>query len=248
MERKESYLGLSSEIMSNNNSQLQAELEQLCHIMGTENIGIVQIDAHDTNNPFLIQGYIGKEGDHFASSLDAVFPQLCVEQLSQPKALDNFLTWFFTRVDYQQQVYQSLSKGALVKFHSRYKYLIMAYSQVAYRELGRYIANLSDDIPLENIAMKYQRKLMEALSIAPNREGQTNALMHMAGYFKRSLNSQQKQTMAQTILQYRQGVVPFAKPYELLQYWLTVYPDDYLINQRYFSPYPSAFNYLRDQL
>lgn len=80
----------------------------------------------------------------------------------------------------------------MIKFHSRYKYLIMAYSQVAYRELGRDIANFSDAIPLEEVASKYQEKLMKAFSVAANREGQTNALMHMAGYFKRDLSSQQK--------------------------------------------------------
>ena len=136
----------------------------------------------------------------------------------------------------------------MIKFHSRYKYLIMAYSQVAYRELGRDIANFSDAIPLEEVASKYQEKLMKAFSVAANREGQTNALMHMAGYFKRDLSSQQKKEMAQTILQYRQGIVPLSKPYDLLKYWLTVYPDEYLSHQRYFSPYPFTFNYLREQL
>ncbi len=248
MKRKVNYLGISSEIMSNSDRQLQEKLALLCHVVKDEKIGIMQIDLQNREHPLPIYGYIGKEGDTLASSSNFILPQLSLEQILQPIFLDHFLTQFFTLFDYQQQVNQSLSKGALIKFHSRYKYLIMAYSQVAYRELGRYIANLSDEIPLDEMASKYQQKLMKALSVAPNREGQTNALMHMAGYFKRVLNSQQRQEMSQTILLYRQGIVPFSKPYDLLQYWLTIYPDDYLINQRYFSPYPSAFNYLRSQL
>ncbi|MBS6208694.1 MAG: DUF1722 domain-containing protein [Proteus hauseri] len=248
MKRKVNYLGISSEIMSNSDRQLQEKLALLCHVVKDEKIGIMQIDLQNRDHPLPIYGYIGKEGDTLVSSSNFTLPQLSLEQILQPIFLDHFLTQFFTLFDYQQQVNQSLSKGALIKFHSRYKYLIMAYSQVAYRELGRYIANLSDEIPLDEIASKYQQKLMKALSVAPNREGQTNALMHMAGYFKRVLNSQQRQEMSQTILLYRQGIVPFSKPYDLLQYWLTIYPDDYLINQRYFSPYPSAFNYLRSQL
>lgn len=248
MERKEYYLGLSSEIVSKCNRQLQEKLALLCHVVKDEKIGILQIDPQSREHLLPIYGYIGKEGDRIVSPSNFILPQLSFEQLLQPIALDHFLTQFFTLFDYQQQVNQSLSKGALIKFHSRYKYLIMAYSQVAYRELGRYIANFSDEISLDEIASTYQQKLMRALSVAPNREGQTNALMHMAGYFKRALNSQQKQKMSQTILLYRQGVVPFSQPYDLLQYWLTIYPDDYLINQRYFSPYPSAFNDLRAQL
>ncbi|WP_228407729.1 YbgA family protein [Proteus cibi] len=234
--------------MSNSDRQLQEKLALLCHVVKDEKIGIMQIDLQNRDHPLPIYGYIGKEGDTLVSSSNFTLPQLSLEQILQPIFLDHFLTQFFTLFDYQQQVNQSLSKGALIKFHSRYKYLIMAYSQVAYRELGRYIANLSDEIPLDEVASKYQQKLMKALSVAPNREGQTNALMHMAGYFKRVLNSQQRQEMSQTILLYRQGIVPFSKPYDLLQYWLTIYPDDYLVNQRYFSPYPSAFNYLRSQL
>ncbi|MBG6031573.1 DUF1722 domain-containing protein [Proteus hauseri] len=248
MKRKVNYLGISSEIMSNSDRQLQEKLALLCHVVKDEKIGIMQIDLQNRDHPLPIYGYIGKEGDTLVSSSNFTLPQLSLEQILQPIFLDHFLTQFFTLFDYQQQVNQSLSKGALIKFHSRYKYLIMAYSQVAYRELGRYIANLSDEIPLDEVASKYQQKLMKALSVAPNREGQTNALMHMAGYFKRVLNSQQRQEMSQTILLYRQGIVPFSKPYDLLQYWLTIYPDDYLVNQRYFSPYPSAFNYLRSQL
>lgn len=248
MERKENYLGLSSEIVSNSDHQLQEKLALLCRVVKDEKIGIMQIDLQNRDHPLLIYGYIGKKGDRLVSLSNFILPQLSLEQLLQPIALDHFLTQFFALCDYQQQVNQSLSKGALIKFHSRYKYLIMAYSQAAYRELGRYIANLSDELSLDEIASKYQQKLMKALSVAPSREGQTNALMHMAGYFKRVLNSQQKQEMSQIILRYRQGVVSLSKPYDLLQYWLTIYPDDYLINQRYFSPYPSAFNYLREQL
>ncbi|EEG84168.1 MULTISPECIES: YbgA family protein [Proteus] len=248
MERKVNYLGISSEIMSNTNHQLQEKLALLCDTVQAEKIGIMQIEAQNRDNLLPLYGYIGKKGDSLISPVNFTLPQLNIDQLLQPIVFDHFLTQFFTLFDYQQQVNQSLTKGALVKFHSRYKYLIMAYSLAAYRELGRDIANFSDAIPLEEVASKYLEKLMKAFSVAANREGQTNALMHMAGYFKRNLNSQQKQELAQTILLYRQGVVPFSKPYNLLQYWLSVYPDDYLIHQRYFSPYPQAFDYLREQL
>lgn len=248
MERKENYLGLSSEIVSNTNHQLQEKLALLCDTVQAEKIGIMQIEAQNRDNLLPLYGYVGKRGDSLSSPSNFTLPQLNIDQFLQPIALDHFLTQFFTLFDYQQQVNQSLTKGALVKFHSRYKYLIMAYSQAAYRELGHDIANFSDIIPLEDVASKYQEKLMKAFSVAANREGQTNALMHMAGYFKRNLSSQQKQEMTQTILQYRQGIVPLSKPCDLLKYWLAVYPDEYLSHQRYFSPYPLAFNYLREQL
>ncbi len=39
----------------------------------------------------------------------------------------------------------------------------MAYSQVAYRELGRYMANIPNSLPLLQFAEQYQKALITAL-------------------------------------------------------------------------------------
>ncbi|TBL64185.1 DUF1722 domain-containing protein, partial [Klebsiella oxytoca] len=75
----------------------------------------------------------------------------------------------------------------------------------------------------------------------------TNALMHMAGYFKRALSAEQKQLLTQEILSYRQGKTSLSAPLSRLKNYLAFYPDNYLLSQRYFSPYPGVFDDLRAQ-
>ncbi|MBN7828081.1 DUF1722 domain-containing protein, partial [Bowmanella dokdonensis] len=79
----------------------------------------------------------------------------------------------------------SLSVHALVKFHSRHKLLVMAYSPVLYRALGRLVAQAKGQE--HTIAQEYLALMMQALSKPTNRRKHTNVLMHMQGYFKRDL-------------------------------------------------------------
>ncbi|MEQ4925153.1 YbgA family protein [Proteus hauseri] len=247
MKEKYYYLELSSEIESNNNKLLHEKLHQFCALLHRENIEIEQVKGNETKNILLVRCFEEKNVK-LQSVLEQGTLQLTFEQLAQPRALDHFLTQFFALIDYHQQVTLFMSKKALIQFHSRYKYLLMAYSQVAYRELGRYMANIPDTLPLDEFAYHYQTGLMSALAVAPSREGHTNALMHMAGYFKRALNTEQKQQLTQDILRYRQGIVPLSVPCLRMKDCLVIYSDSYLIQQRYFSPYPASFDYLREQL
>lgn len=247
MEKKERFLGVSSKLMGNKSQPLQALFEQFCHELKSEGIRIISLDDIQKEDNLLVYGVIKAENESLPTDLLPIIPQLKSEQLLRPQALDHFLTQFFALIDFQQQVMAKLTKGALVKFHSRYKYLLMAYSQSAYRELGRYLANIPNMPIFAQFVLDYRDKLFQALSHEPTREGHTNALMHMAGYFKRGLNPEQKQRLSQSILQYRQGVTTFSEPFDLLQHGLTVCPDKYLAEQRYFSPYPSRFEELRTQ-
>lgn len=61
MERKVNYLGISSEIMSNTNHQLQEKLALLCDTVQAEKIGIMQIEAQNRDNLLPLYGYIGKK-------------------------------------------------------------------------------------------------------------------------------------------------------------------------------------------
>lgn len=254
MDKKYSYLACSSDVMLHENEQIREKLNQLRIMLKNEGIEIRVFDNKTVEVNFSLCGYLYTEKkraqfiEEWISSTDKLFPHLDIEQLIQAPALDCFLTQLFVFIDYQQQCGHSLSKKALIEFHSQCKYLLMAYSQSAYRELGRYMANIPNNVSLEKFASEYQQKLMQALSVQPNRKGQTNTLMHIAGYFKRALDPEQKKALTQAILQYREGIIPFSIPFDLLKKMLVLYPDNYLIKQRYFSPYPVCFDYLREQL
>ncbi|MFX4316037.1 DUF1722 domain-containing protein, partial [Enterobacter sp. 63] len=40
------------------------------------------------------------------------------------------------------------------------------------------------------------------------------------------------------ILNYREGILPILAPMTRLKHYLVEYPDDYLLKQHYFDPYP----------
>ncbi|MDG4870038.1 DUF1722 domain-containing protein, partial [Guyparkeria sp. 1SP6A2] len=82
--------------------------------------------------------------------------------------------------------------------------------------------------------------LMQALTHRISRKNNTNVLMHIQGYFKRSLTAQQKAELARVIDEYRQGLLPLLAPLTLIKHYLSMYPDEYLSQQRYLDPHPQA--------
>jgi uncharacterized protein YbgA (DUF1722 family) len=71
---------------------------------------------------------------------------------------------------------------------TRNKYLVMAHSQAAYQRMGRMLSNLGD-VNLDAVALMYVTELMTALARRASRKRHANTLQHMAGYLKRSIDS-----------------------------------------------------------
>jgi len=135
---------------------------------------------------------------------------------------------------------QGLTRGGLIAFHSRYKLSLLAHSQPAYRELGRFVADIHRWDSLEAFAVEYRSRLMALLAHKATRRNHTNVLMHVQGYFRRQLSAAQRQELAHLIDRYRQGMQPLLAPIALLKHYMAEYPDRYLAEQRYFEPYPEA--------
>lgn len=128
--------------------------------------------------------------------------------------------------------------GRLIAFHSRYKYLLLAHDPGAYKDLGRYLANMSA-WPLEHVLTRYISGLMRALQQRASRKNHTNVLQHLQGYFKRQLSREQKAELQDAIDGYRRGNLPLLVPLTLLKHYQREYPNAYLAEQVYFSPYPA---------
>lgn len=167
-------------------------------------------------------------------------PWLPVEEdgrLNDPVLKENFISRIFVLHDFYHAMGNDPSPGKLVTFHSRYKLTLMAHSPMAYRELGRLIANQKEYDP-ETFYNKYRLGLMLALKNRASRKNMTNVLMHIQGYFKRSLNPSEKAELAQVIDDYRTGLLPILAPLTLLKHYLNAYPDEYLSQQRFLQPHP----------
>jgi uncharacterized protein YbgA (DUF1722 family)/uncharacterized protein YbbK (DUF523 family) len=170
------------------------------------------------------------------------YPWLPVEEdgrLFDAELKENFICRLFACHDYQQAMQDGFTTGKLVKFHSRYKFLILAHHPVAYRELGRLVAQ-AKLFSAEELQLRYLTDFMLALKKLATRKNHTNVLQHLQGFLKHSLNQQAKQELSDTINKYRLGYIPLLAPLTLLKHHLHLHPNQYLLDQRYFTPYPES--------
>jgi len=179
----------------------------------------------------------------FAEKLKAELPWLPVEEdgrLHDPALRENFVGRICALHEFNQMWQRGLTRAQLIAFHSRYKLLMLAHSQEKYRELGPFVASMSQWESLEAFAFEYRNRMMELLSQPASRRNHTNVLMHAQGYFRRQLSSPQRQELAELIDRYRCGVQPLLAPITMLKHYMSQYPHPWLTQQRYFDPYPEA--------
>ena len=185
----------------------------------------------------------------FAQAFCARHPDLPVEEdgrLNDPILRENFITRVFAYAEWQQLLRQGLTRKALIDFHSRYKYLLMATHPMQYKALGRLLGNLAQH-DLNELAPRYFSQLMEALKHCATRRTHSNVLQHLCGYLKQNLSREDKAEIQQLIGQYRQGVVPLVVPMTLLKHHFRRHPDDYIAQQVYLQPHPEDLS-LRNAL
>ena len=179
----------------------------------------------------------------FTAELKRQLPWLPVEEdgrLYDPAIRENFVERIYTLYELNKLRNAGLTRGGLIEFHSRYKLLLLAHSQPQYRELGRFVADIVNWGSLDDFFIEYRQRLMTLLEHQATRRNHTNVLMHVQGYFRRQLNSRQRQELSGLIDRYRQGTQPLLAPITLLKHYMAEYPDAYLAQQRYFEPYPEA--------
>lgn len=186
-----------------------------------------------------------RDRDRLTTELQRQMPWLPAEEyahLHDEELRENFIERIFALYELNELWRRGLSRGGLIAFHSRYKLLLLAHSQPAYRELGPFVAGIDAWSDLEAFAVEYRRRLMSLLSQRATRANHTNVLMHVQGYFRRYLSSPQRQELANEIERYRQGELPLAAPVARLKRYMEAYPDAYLSQQRYFCSYPEEMS------
>lgn len=185
-------------------------------------------------------GYSEKAGvGLFAKTLMETFPLLPVEEDGRLHDLvlrENFITRVFAYHDWKTLEHIGISRKAIVAFHTRYKYLLMAHHQEKYRELGRIVANFSDDVKKD--ADEYFTLFMQTLMHHANRRSHTNVLNHLQGFFSDKLSAKQKQELTESINKYREGLLPLLVPMTLIKHYLNEFEDPFVEQQVYLNPHP----------
>lgn len=186
----------------------------------------------------------GRPAEHGSGIFTATFarlrPELPIEEdgrLNDPVLRENFISRVYAYGDWQRLCREGLTRKAIIAFHSRHKYLLMAHNPLKYRELGRLLAGIGDHDPAE-FGPRYFAALMAALKRCATRGTHANVLQHLSGYLRRALPGEERREIQQLIEQYRSGTVPLVVPLTLLKYHFRRHPHHYIALQAYMQPHP----------
>jgi uncharacterized protein YbgA (DUF1722 family)/uncharacterized protein YbbK (DUF523 family) len=197
--------------------------------------GLERVKVYDTHG---VPTRTGR--GRFALKLLERFPELPVEEegrLSDPALRENFVDRVFGYWRLRGLFVGRWTVGALVRFHTAHKLILMSHSPKAYEELGRLVSRAKAMARAE-VERRYTQAFMAALSRAATRGRHANVLQHMAGYFKRDLDPSAKAELAEAIEEYRAGLVPLIVPITLVRHHVRSRGVSYLADQLYLDPHP----------
>lgn len=176
----------------------------------------------------------------FARILMESMPWLPVEEegrLNDPTLRENFIERVFVYYRWQQLIKNGLTVASLMDFHQRHKFILLAHDEAEYRLLGPLIASCTKE-NLQSIADEYLLRMMTMLKSRSSRKRHTNVLMHVMGFLKNKIDTDDKQELIEILDDYRHGKIPLVVPITLMKHHLRRFPDEYISNQYYMSPYP----------
>lgn len=214
------------------------ESENLCGFIfkkDSPNSGLLRVKVYNDKGMPVKKG-VGL----FARAFTEKFPRIPVEEegrLNDPNLRENFIEQIFTLKRWRETLKRNKSVGNLVDFHTRHKLLILSHSQTHYRALGKLVAQ-GKSLPMETLYDHYEQQLLESLNLKATVKKNSNVLLHLLGYFKKELSSDEKQEVLEIIDRYREGTVPLVVPITLINHFVRKYQQPYLLQQVYLNPHP----------
>ena len=176
----------------------------------------------------------------FAQAFTKAFPIVPTEdegRLNDPRIRENFIVKVFSFYRLQALFKQNFSLGALVKFHTQQKFLLLAHSRKHYDTLGQLVAK-SKSMGIEILKVKYGEVFMEALTFKATPKKNTDVLLHMMGFLKKILSKEEKKDIVSVIEDYRKQLLPLIVPITLIRHHVSKHKIEYLIGQAYLNPHP----------
>lgn len=197
--------------------------------------GMMRVKVYQPKGPAVREG-VGV----FAEALLHAYPHLPIEEegrLCDPRLRENWVTRVFAYRDLQSLWQPRWKLGDVVRFHTRYKFLLLAHSQVGYRRLGKMVAN-GKSVERTHFRDEYVATFMETLRHIATNKKNTNVLQHMLGYFSDQLDASSRSELVEAIEDYRKGLIPLIVPLTLIRHHVRLCAVDYLQQQAYLNPHP----------
>ncbi|MFO7612534.1 MAG: DUF1722 domain-containing protein [Clostridia bacterium] len=149
---------------------------------------------------------------------------------------EHFYTVIFTLADFRR-VRGTNSIKSLIDFHSRNKYLLMAYSQAGLKKLGRIVAG-HGKVPPGEVFSEYEKKLREVMMRKPSCGQYINVMLHLFGYFKKDISEKEKAYFIDMLELYRSQRIPQSSIMSVLSAWGARFDRQYLNEQTIFNSFP----------
>lgn len=152
------------------------------------------------------------------------------------KIREHFLTSLFLLADFKQ-VKKSNNISKLLDFHSKNRFLLMAYNQKELHALGK-ILGQQKKAKLAKTFSEYEAHLHKALIKAPRYTSNINVLMHAYSHFSDKVNKKEQKYFHKLIKEYKDAKIPLSAVLSVLQDWIIRFEDKYLAKQTFFNPHP----------
>ncbi len=168
------------------------------------------------------------------------FPLLPVEdeaRLHNPELREKFIGRIFALKRWREALAKKERQGIVLSFHTKHQLLILSHSPRYYQAMGKLVAK-AKDLSLKELYSQYQTLLMEALKSKTTSKKNSNVLMHMMGYFREQLSSDEKKELLEVMDLYRKGHSPLIVPIVLINHYVRKYDQLYLKEQVYLNPHP----------
>ncbi len=212
-----------------------ADLRGFIFKSGSPSSGMERVKVYDA------KGNSRKSGAGlFAMAFMERFPLVPVEdegRLHDIGLRENFIVRLFAFDRWKEECARDSRPAAIIRFHARHKYLLMAHNPAKQKEMGKMVARVMD-MGRRDFMERYETMFMGALRSQATVKKNVNVLEHMAGYFKERLGADEKKELAEVIGQYRQELVPLMVPVTLVRHFVRKYGEEYLAVQYYLDPHP----------
>ena len=166
-----------------------------------------------------------------------LIPAIDDGKLHNPDLRENFIEQVLAYNRWQGFLKKGGKIRELITFHTNLKLLILSHSPKHYSALGILVAKAKEYRP-DALYSEYIKILMEGLRLPATVKKNTNVLLHIAGYFKKRLSSEDKRELLEVIEEYHKGYIPLIVPVVLINHYVRKFDEPYLKTQFYLNPHP----------
>jgi len=149
---------------------------------------------------------------------------------------EHFLVQIFSLAAFEAMKKTS-SISALIEFHTRNKFLLMAYNQQQLKILGNIVAQQKDH-SFDEVIQSYQHHLLISLEKPPSKKTTKNVLLHLFGFVSEHLSAEEKKFFLDMLENYNENKIPLGSISYVLKSWIVRFAEPYLSKQSFFSPFP----------